>query len=97
MVVRVLARQEGRARRAAQRNDTNAFVKVDPRAPINARVFDITRKDSSVWSSVMSTTMFGLSGGAAALVVLVAVAAPPTLNVAASPAASANAVRLMTW
>src|ERR671924_2214552 len=40
-------------------NDAKLFVNVVPRAASSAFTFDITRIDSTVWSSVMRTAMFG--------------------------------------
>src|SRR5215218_8332365 len=43
-----------------------ARLKLVPRAPISARVCPMTSSWRTVWSSVMSTTMFGRGGGPAA-------------------------------
>jgi hypothetical protein len=42
--------------------DTNARSKVVPPTASAERTPDITRMDSTVWSSVMITTMFGRGG-----------------------------------
>ena len=43
--------------------DTKERSKVVPRSPSVRRTPDITRIDSSVWSSVITITMFGRFGG----------------------------------
>jgi hypothetical protein len=43
-------------------NDAKLFSKVVPSAASSARTFAITRTDSTVWSSVMITSTFGLAG-----------------------------------
>jgi hypothetical protein len=42
-------------------NDAKLFTKVVPWRPSSVLTFAITRSDSTVWSSAISTTMFGLA------------------------------------
>src|SRR5687768_1538655 len=45
-------------------NDAKLFVNVVPRRASNASTLLITRSDSTVWSSAITTTMFGFAAGA---------------------------------